>query len=153
MLAIAATLALALAPATAQEAPERPFTYDGAPPVQEQRPEDVPVPDTATVEAATAASRRLDLGAYSPYVMAPQPAADTGPRFDTTIEVVDKLPRDPNDVMAEWWRHWNFEYSIYGHGINIQQPMPGGGYNILPLIDWLVDKAKDAKRNRPPEPE
>jgi hypothetical protein len=53
--------------------------------------------------------------------------------------------------MADWWRHWNFEYSIYGRGINIQKPMPGGGFNILPLIEWLGKKAHEREENRQPE--
>ena len=52
--------------------------------------------------------------------------------------------KDPNAAMAEYWRIWNFEYSIYGHDINIQ-PKVAGGYNLLPIIDWLRKKARGEK--------
>ena len=143
MLAIAAALALALTPSPAAGAQERPFTHDGVPPIDQEK-------DAAHVSdalAAAATPKKLDLGAYTLFAPPPKPSPKLGPRFDTSIEVVASLPRDPNVAMAEWWRHWNFEYSIYGRGINIQKPMPGGGFNILPLIEWLSKKAKDRKRN------
>ena len=64
------------------------------------------------------------------------------PHFEAHVEVHG---RDPNEAMFEWWQHFHFETSIYGRGINIQNPMPGGGYNILPLFDWLKKKAKKDK--------
>jgi len=143
MLAIAAALALALTPSPAPGAQERPFTRDGVPPLDEER-------DAAHVSdalAAAATPKKLDLGAYTLFAPTPKPSPKLGPRFDTSIEVVAIAPRDPNVAMAEWWRHWNFEYSIYGRGINIQKPMPGGGFNILPLIEWLRDKSKERERN------
>jgi hypothetical protein len=63
---------------------------------------------------------------------------------------VDVQGREPNVAMFDWWEHFHFEQSIYGRGINIQSPMPGGGYNILPIIDWLKKKAK---KKDMPEPE
>ena len=147
---LAAALALAITASTgsgAQEPP--PFTQDGVPPVDEAILKDeVPVSDAL---AAAATPKKLDLGAYALFAPPPKPSPKLGPRFDTSIEVVASLPRDPNVAMADWWRHWNFEYSIYGRGINIQKPMPGGGFNILPLIEWLRDKAKEREHNREPE--
>ena len=145
MLAIAAALALALTPSPAPGGQERPFTQDGVSPVDSGDPNDAAHVSDALAAAAT--PKKLDLGAYALFAPPPKPSVQLGPRFDTSIEVVASLPRDPNVAMAEWWRHWNFEYSIYGHGINIQKPMPGGGFNILPLIEWLSKKAKDKKRN------
>ena len=137
-------LVLALA-ASLQEAPAaspEPFTYDGAPAVDEGMRAEVD-----DVAGGLDRPRMLDLTAYSLYAEPKASLSSDTLHFDTTIEV---LGRDPNETMKEWWRHWNFEYSIYGRGINIQKPMPGGGYNILPIIDWLREKAKE--RGRDPEP-
>ena len=148
MLAIVALLALAIAPSPAPDTPEQPFTQDGVPPVD---------PDAMTAasgptggEIVGAAPKKLDLGAYSLFAVPPKPSAVAAARFDTTVDVLARAPRDPNEAMAEWWRHWNFEYSIYGHGINIQKPMPGGGFNLLPLFEWLGKKAREHDENRPP---
>lgn len=150
MLAVAAALALALTPSPAPGAQERPFTQDGVPPIDEV-PRDAPLVREDSELAAAATPKKLDLGAYVLFAPPPKPSPKLGPRFDTSIEVVASMPRDPNVAMAEWWRHWNFEYSIYGRGINIQKPMPGGGFNILPLIEWLRDKSKEREHNRAPE--
>jgi len=147
MLAIAAALALALTPSPAPGAQERPFTQDGVPPIDETVPRDAALVRDDSELSVAATPKKLDLGAYTLFAPPPKPSPKLGPRFDTSIEVVASLPRDPNVAMAEWWRHWNFEYSLYGRGINIQKPMPGGGFNILPLIEWLSQKAKDRKRN------
>jgi hypothetical protein len=72
--------------------------------------------------------------------------------FEAHVEVQG---RDPNVAMFDWWEHFHFEQSIYGRGINVQTPMPGGGYNILPIIDWFKKKAKKkgmAEPEPPPEP-
>ena len=148
MLAIAIALVFALSPSLASAAQE-PFTQDGVPPIDVLDPKDTaPVSDAI---AAAATPKTLDLGAYTLFAPPPKPSVALGPRFDTSVDVLASLPRDPNVAMAEWWRHWNFEYSIYGHGINIQKPMPGGGFNILPLIEWLGKKAKEQRENREPE--
>ena len=138
---------LALA-ASLQETPAPspgPVTYDGAPAVDE-------AVRAGVDDAGTRLDRprMLDLSAYSLYAAPKTTLSPDSFHFDTTIEVVG---RDPNETMKDLWRHWNFEYSIYGRGINIQKPMPGGGFNILPIIDWLRDKAKERSRNRQPEPE
>ncbi len=139
---------LALAASLQQEAPvpsPGPVTYDGAPPVDDGMRDEADDGGTRLDRP-----RMLDLSSYSLYADPKAALSADSFHFDTTIEVVG---RDPNDTMKDLWRHWNFEYSIYGRGINIQKPMPGGGYNILPIIDWLRDKAKERGRNREPEPD
>lgn len=148
MLAFAAALTLAVT-LQAPGAEERPFTQDGVPPIDSGDPSNAA--DASDALAAAATPKKLDLGAYRLFAEPPKPSPKLGPRFDTSIDVVASLPKDPNVAMAEWWRHWNFEYSIYGRGINIQKPMPGGGFNILPLIEWLGKKAKERQENREPE--
>ena len=150
MLAIVAALALSLVQSTAPEPPERPFTRDGVPSVDPTLPGDADVVRDESELATAATPKNLDLGAYALFAPPPKPSLKLGPRFDTSVEVLARAPRDPNEAMADWWRHWNFEYSIYGHGINVQKPMPGGGFNILPLIEWLGKKAKEREENRPP---
>jgi hypothetical protein len=124
-------------PPAADLAPEPPpaaIVVDGAPEVHE-----VPVPDD--VVGRLARPRMLDLDRYSLYADRRRPdSAGDGLRFDTEIEVVGRA-KDPNEAMAVFWRQWNFEYSIYGHDINIQ-PKVAGGYNLLPIIDWLRRKAR-----------
>jgi hypothetical protein len=146
MLAMAAVLALALTPSPAAVTQERPFTQDGVPPIDETVPRNAGFGDESEL-AVAATPKKLDLGAYTLFAPPPKPSSKVGPRFDTSIDVVARPPRDPNVAMAEYWRQWNFEYSIYGRGINIQEPMAGGGFNILPLIEWLSKKAKDRERN------
>ena len=143
MLAIILAVALFPSPAPDQE---RPFTRDGVSPLAEAEPGDGLFREDSAL-AAAATPKKLDLGQYALFAPPPKPSVTLGPRFDTAIEVLAHAPRDPNVVMADWWRHWNFEYSIYGRGINIQKPMPGGGFNILPLIEWLRDKSKERERN------
>jgi len=69
--------------------------------------------------------------------------------FETQVEV---HARHPQEAMFDWWEHFHFETSIYGRGINVQSPMPGGGYNILPIIDWLKKKKKKGMPEDEPEP-
>ena len=148
MLGMAMALALALTPSPSV-AEQQPFTRDGVPPVEVLDPAEIAPVSDAIAKAAT--PKNLNLGDYALFAPPPKPSIALGPRFDTAIEVEARLPRDPNEAMADWWRHWNFEYSIYGRGINIQKPMPGGGFNILPLIEWLGKKAKEQRENRHPE--
>jgi len=113
----------------------------GAAAAEEPKP---PTPAPAVPES------RLKLGPYAGFSL---------PRNEFVVPEllhfeahVDVHGREPNVAMFDWWEHFHFEQSIYGRGINIQSPMPGGGYNILPIIDWLKKKAK--KKNMPqPEPE
>jgi hypothetical protein len=127
-------LAAALLAAVLQDAPPgASITIDGGPAVHE------PVlPDD--VAGRLARPRMLDLAAYSLYSERRLPSAGDGLRFDTEIDVVGRV-KDPNESMALHWRQWNFEYSIYGHDINIQSKV-AGGYNLLPIIDWLRRKAR-----------
>ena len=69
--------------------------------------------------------------------------------FEAHVEVHG---RPPQEAMFEWREHFHFEQSIYGRGFNFQNHLPGGGYNILPIIDWLKKKAK-TKDMAEPEPE
>jgi hypothetical protein len=147
MLTVAMALALVAVPSPAPSVQE-PFTQDGVPPVDLLDPRETPPISSALAAAAT--PKNLNLGDYALFAPPPRPVVDLA-RFDTAIEVEALMPRDPNEAMADWWRHWNFEYSIYGRGINIQKPMPGGGFNILPLIEWLGKKAKEGDRNRTEE--
>jgi hypothetical protein len=128
---------------------QQPFTQDGVPPVEVLDPgETAPVSDAL---AAAAKPKNLNLGDYALFAPAPKAPIARGPRFETEIEVLARMPRDPNVVMADWWRHWNFEYSIYGRGINVQNPMRGGGYNLLPLFEWIGKKAKERSAEREAE--
>lgn len=69
--------------------------------------------------------------------------------FETQVEVHS---RHPQEAMFDWWEHFHFESSIYGRGINVQSPI-GGGYNILPIIDWLKKKKKNKSMpEEEPEP-
>ena len=75
------------------------------------------------------------------------------PHFETQVEVHS---RHPQEAMFDWWEHFHFESSIYGRGMNVQSPV-GGGYNILPIIDWLKKKKKnksmpDDEPEPPPQP-
>ena len=67
------------------------------------------------------------------------------PHFETHVDVHG---RSPDEAMFEWWQHFRFETSIYGRGINIQDTT-GGGFNILPLIDWARKKSKNRGKLRP----
>ena len=127
-------LAFVLAVST-QDAPPAPapIVVDGAPEVHE-----VPVPDD--VVGRLARPKMFDLTRYSLYADRRLPEASDGLGFSEEIDVIGHV-KDPNEALAEYWRHWNFEYSVYGHGINVQ-PTPKGGFNILPLIDWLRRKAR-----------
>ncbi len=71
------------------------------------------------------------------------------PHFETQVEVHS---RHPQEAMFDWWEHFHFESSIYGRGINVQGVGPGGGYNILPIIDWLKKKKKKSMPEDEPEP-
>ena len=146
MVGIAMALALVVATPPAPAAAQEPFTRDGVPPVETLDPADpAPVSDAL---AAAAKPKYLNLGDYALFAPPPKAPPVLAPRFDTEVEVLAFMPRDPNVVMADWWRHWNFEYSIYGRGINIQNPMPGGGYNLLPLFEWIGKKAKERQADR-----
>ena len=127
-------LALVLAVST-QDVPATPapVVIDGAPEVHEVKPPD-------DLVGRLARPVMFDLSRYSLYAERRVPEASGGLRFDEEIEVFGRT-KDPNEALAAYWRYWNFEYSVYGHGINVQST-PGGGFNILPLIDYLRKKAR-----------
>ena len=129
-------LALVLAVST-QDAPPapapEPVVVDGAPEVHE-----VPVPEDLVGRLARPVM--FDLTRYSLYADRRLPEPSDGLGFSDEIEVFGHA-KDPNEALAAYWRHWNFEYSVYGHGINVQST-PNGGFNILPLIDFLRKKAR-----------
>lgn len=113
---------------------------------QAATPPPVPTPTPSPKPMA----RRLDLGPYGAPAAGP-PRGGTlteAPRFESTIDVEGKAPADFDATMAVWWRHFDFESpAIYGQGKGI----PNGGVNLLPLVSKVVDKVKDAKRNRDAE--
>jgi hypothetical protein len=127
-------LALVLA-GPVQEAPAMPapVVIDGAPEVHE-------VPPPEDLVGRLPRPKMFDLTRYSLYAERRLPDATDGLNFTDEIEVFGRA-KDPNEALGEYWRHWNFEYSVYGHGINVQAT-PNGGFNILPLVDWLRRKAR-----------
>jgi hypothetical protein len=111
-----------------------------------EEPKPAPTPAPAVPES------QLKLGPYAGFSLPRNEfVVPELPHFEAHVEVHG---RDPNVAMFDWWEHFHFEQSIYGRGINIQSPMPGGGYNILPIIDWLKKRGKNKKMTEPePEPE
>jgi hypothetical protein len=106
--------------------------------------EDKPAPALAVPES------HLKLGPYAGFNLPRNEfVVPELPHFETQIDVHG---RSPQEAMFEWWEHFHFETSIYGRGVNIQSPMPGGGYNILPIIDWLKKKKKKGMAEPEPEP-
>jgi hypothetical protein len=103
----------------------------------------------------TPAPRKLDLGPYG----APaggRPKVETltdTPRFESTIDVEDRAPRDFNQTMAVWWAHFNLpKGGVYGRGTAFRQPPPKGSVDVTPLVGWVADKVRDYKRNRQKAP-
>ena len=110
------------------------------------RAEDKPAP--APTPAPAVPPSHLNLGPYAGFNLPRNEfVVPELPHFETHVEVHG---RHPQEAMFDWWEHFHFESSIYGRGINVQGVGPGGGYNILPIIDWF----KNRKKNKPmPEPE
>jgi len=107
-------------------------------------------PAPAATPAPAVPESRLKLGPYAGFNLPRNEfVVPELPHFETHVEVHG---RHPQEAMFEWWEHFHFETSIYGRGINIQSPMPGGGYNILPIIDWLKKKKKKGMAEPEPEP-
>lgn len=99
--------------------------------------------------------RKLDLGPYgAPAGGTPQVESITDtPRFESSIEVEGKLPRDLNQTMAVWWAHFNLpKGGVYGRGTAFRQPPPKGSVDVTPLVGWVADKVRDYKRNRQKAP-
>jgi len=104
-------------------------------------------PKPAPTPAPAVPESQLKLGPYAGFSLPRNEfVVPALPHFEAHVDVHG---REPNVAMFDWWEHFHFEQSIYGRGINIQNPMPGGGYNILPIIDWLKKK----KHKGMPEPE
>jgi len=112
----------------------------------DEEPKPAPTPAPAVPES------RLKLGPYAGFSLPRNEfVVPELLHFEAHVEVHG---REPNVAMFDWWEHFHFEQSIYGRGINMQNPMPGGGYNILPIIDWLKKRGKNKKMAAPPpEPE
>ncbi len=117
-------------------------------------PEETPGDTPAAAEARERkAVPRLRLGSFA-YPSLPEPASPTHgaglPRFDTHIDVNAWARPDPNAAMAVFWRKWNLDdTSIYGRGIAVQDTK-GGGFNVLPLVDWGLKKLRGRKEKSPP---
>ena len=92
-------------------------------------------------------TKRLKLGPYGRLDVSPVSALLETPRFDSSIDVVGRAPRDPNQAMAVWWKHFDIEPpAIYGRGTAFRQPPPPGSVDIVPLVEWIAKKIKDSKR-------
>ena len=110
--------------------------------------DDRPAPEPTPAPAVPAS--HLKLGPYAGFNLPRNEfVVPELPHFETRVEVHS---RHPQEAMFDWWEHFHFESSIYGRGINVQNPMPGGGYNILPIIDWLKKKKKKSMPEDEPEP-
>lgn len=123
-------------------------------PAQEEAPRP---PAPVATSAPRASAKRLKLGPYgSPYQRPPVERLFEGPRFETHVEVRARAPLDSVALTAkmEWWlKDAELEYG----------PTPGGGRsptlaemrefrphvtegaNLMPLIDWLIDKVTKKK--------
>jgi len=103
--------------------------------------EDKPTPEPTPVPAVPPSHLKL-----GPYAGFNQPAAEFAVpellRFETEVEVRGK---SPNAQMFDWWEHFTFDSSVYGRGIDVQNPIPGSshGYSIVPGLDWLRKKVKN----------
>ena len=90
--------------------------------------------------------KRLNLGPYGRLDTSPVSALLEMPRFDSSVDVVGRAPRDPNRAMAVWWKHFDIEPpSIYGRGTAFRQPPPPGSVDLVPLVQWVADKIKKSK--------
>lgn len=103
----------------------------------------------ATSAAKKKRNKRLNLGPFAdPYARVDDETLAELLRFEQHVEVHGEAPKDLQASMALWWDHFNFEYSVYGRGYNVQKPVHPGAINILPLLDWVKDKIKQARQNR-----
>ncbi len=116
-------------------------------------PEETPGDARAAAEApAKKPAPRLRLGSFAyPSLPAASPTPVAGlPRFDTHVEVNALARPDANAAMAVFWRKWNLDdTAIYGRGIAVQDTK-GGGFNVLPLMDWGLKKWRGRKEKSPP---
>ena len=110
-------------------------------------PSPTPSPREAATTARPSTTKRLNLG---PSLGRPGlPIEDLmAPRFSAEVEVWGRAPRDLNQTMAVWWDHFDITTpAIYGRGTAFRQPPPPGSVDITPLVNWLVKKVKDRKRD------
>lgn len=114
-------------------------------------PEERPGEATPAAEApAMKPAPRLRLGSFAyPSIPAASEASAAGlPRFDTHVEVNALARPDANAAMAVFWRNLD-DTAIYGRGIAVQDTK-GGGFNVLPLVDWGLKKWRGRKEKSPP---
>jgi hypothetical protein len=139
--ALALLLALAV-PATAAgeetSAPPAPpaagLVIDGA----DVAPALVPEPDA------------FELGPFAnPFEVQPnrRPSDPAQAWFESYVEVQAEAPKDLNATMQVWWRHFDFQYSIYGRGYNLPDD-PTPSINLMPLVDWAAKQIRNHRRNR-----
>jgi hypothetical protein len=108
-------------------------------------------PRSRSVEERAAAPRSwLDLGAHGRPGAVTAETLQGAPRFHSSIDVEGLAPKDLNETMAIWWRHFDLPApAVYGQGSNYR---PGStlapAVNILPVIDWVADKIKDRKKRQ-----
>src|SRR5207249_2854170 len=103
--------------------------------------------------AATAERPRLNLGPYGQPYSSPTltSLSDSSPRFESHVEVLGKAPRDPNLAMAVWWEHFNLSTAaIYGKGTIFRQAPPKGMIDVVPFVQWWLDKRKKKKEQEEP---
>src|SRR5467141_2958706 len=88
-------------------------------------------PKPAPTPAPAVPESQLKLGPYAGFSLPRNEfVVPELPHFEAHVGV---HRRGPNVAVVDWWEDFHFERAIYGRGINIQNPMPGGGYNILPI--------------------
>jgi hypothetical protein len=86
----------------------------------------------------------LDLGTWGrPGAITAETVLQGAPRFESTVTVEGRGPRDPNQAMAEWWDSWDLpEPTVYGQNLTYRPGVPINSVNLLPLIDLIVKKIK-----------
>src|SRR5262245_52314851 len=98
------------------------------------RPARADAQSTAHVERRLAEqpADALNLGTWGrPGAVTAESVLRDAPRFESTVNVEGRAPRDPNEAMAEWWRHFNLpEGSIYGQGLSYFPGQPVNAINI-----------------------
>jgi len=102
-------------------------------------------PETAPGQSARS-GQRLDLGLYGSPYGPPSRELTSELRFEAWMEVVGQVRSDPNQTMAFWWRHFDFEApAIYGRDYNLRPNAQPNAVNILPLLQKAYDKLRKRK--------
>jgi hypothetical protein len=100
--------------------------------------------------AAASRPGRLQLGP----VLSRRTAADGAPDFlwfESQVEVLDKLPVDPNMALALCLRDLDLRYGPGAEGaptrseMESHRPHVTQGANLLPLLEWLFKQATKEK--------